>query len=419
MQNRNYIIMGRTKRKRARSKYPRILNETLIRLQLWLSENNWKNESKLKIKLFNETGRGIASKKSITPNDILISIPASSLITFAQVKISLPSATKVTIHEALAMFLIVEKMKGVKSLWSEYLQSLPEEVPLLPWLATPEEIDSYPADFKLAIDRPLSDYACFLKKACQLIGDVYEPLFPWAFAMVNTRAVYIDHDRVSTDSNSNLLLIDKPSMALCPFLDMFNHHYLAKTEAGLVEHDKKFYYELKSLNGYSKNEQIFISYGPHDNLKLLMEYGFFIPGNVYDTVRFRLEEILKELNFSLDDNRYKFIKDHNFHHNLHLGYAGVSYNLKIVLFSGYTEDMKQLNMVAFSDSYPEDFLINYLTKCTAILLNYKKNSCLKELNTLTNLNQLSNCARNVVEYIRYRLLFVEELKVIFNKNCKS
>lgn len=36
-------------------------------------------------------------------------------------------------------------------------------------------------------------------------------------------------------------------------------------------------------------EQVFISYGPLSNSKLLMFYGFTLPGNPYDTVRLKLE----------------------------------------------------------------------------------------------------------------------------------
>ncbi len=36
---------------------------------------------------------------------------------------------------------------------------------------------------------------------------------------------------------------------------------------------------------YGKGDQAFISYGPHDNAKLLLEYGFILPHNHHNAVK--------------------------------------------------------------------------------------------------------------------------------------
>lgn len=43
-------------------------------------------------------------------------------------------------------------------------------------------------------------------------------------------------------------------------------------------------YEIRTLDNYKKYDQVFISYGSHDNYHLLMEYGFTLPDNPNDAV---------------------------------------------------------------------------------------------------------------------------------------
>lgn len=45
-------------------------------------------------------------------------------------------------------------------------------------------------------------------------------------------------------------------------------------------------YEIHTLTAYNKGLQVFINYGPHDNRKLLTEYGFILPKNLHNTVTF-------------------------------------------------------------------------------------------------------------------------------------
>ena len=45
-------------------------------------------------------------------------------------------------------------------------------------------------------------------------------------------------------------------------------------------------YEIYTLTEYNKGLQVFINYGPHDNTRLLMEYGFILPKNLHNTVTF-------------------------------------------------------------------------------------------------------------------------------------
>jgi hypothetical protein len=41
-------------------------------------------------------------------------------------------------------------------------------------------------------------------------------------------------------------------------------------------------YEIKTHKSYKKYDQVFISYGPHNNIHLLLEYGFILPDDPHD-----------------------------------------------------------------------------------------------------------------------------------------
>ena len=49
-------------------------------------------------------------------------------------------------------------------------------------------------------------------------------------------------------------------------------------------------YEIyTNISPYKKCVQVFINYGPHDNRKLFVEYGFILPKNVYIVIPISLK----------------------------------------------------------------------------------------------------------------------------------
>ena len=52
-------------------------------------------------------------------------------------------------------------------------------------------------------------------------------------------------------------------------------------------------YEIRTFDNYKKYDQVYISYGQHDNHKLLIEYGFCVPDNPNDVFEFSYGEFSK------------------------------------------------------------------------------------------------------------------------------
>ncbi|XP_019867206.2 SET domain-containing protein 4 [Aethina tumida] len=414
--------MGRTERKRKRKHYIEKLDSdpAIIALKKWLKSNNWMNDTKLTLKNFPNTGRGVASLNNFKNNDIIICVPFHLMITlntvlnsnilkhilFSQTEINL---CQIKMQDLLSLFLITHKNDSV---WKSYINSLPDEPPPLPWLCDEEDLKMVPNDIQN-----------ILKKYIEICDESYQRLkqilkndieiefkeFRWAYCMVNSRAVFVNPQIILslTKYKSNILL-DDPSMALCPYLDMFNHDFEAGTEAELVEVNGKYFYSLKTLFDYKKNEQVFISYGPHDNLKLLMEYGFFIPGNKFDVVKFSFSEVTEVLQLVLDGRQYKFVKEHGLTEELYIGYSGISFNLKGLIFVGQNCQLKNYNCIIYSDSYPDDFSTS-LRRFRNVLLEFKLSMFERDMLNFNCMLIKNVYIKNLEDYLRYRISFIKEL----------
>lgn len=54
-------------------------------------------------------------------------------------------------------------------------------------------------------------------------------------------------------------------------------------------------YEIITYNSYQKYDEVFISYGSHDNVMLLTEYGFCIRRNTNHCIEFTPGKLSKQL----------------------------------------------------------------------------------------------------------------------------
>ncbi|EHA98074.1 SET domain-containing protein 4 [Heterocephalus glaber] len=170
----------------------------------------------------------------------------------------------------------------------------------------------------------LNDEGCFLTEEAIDRVFSYSALL-WAWCTVNTRAVYLRTRR------RDCLSPEPDTCALAPYLDLLNHSPHVQVKAAFNE--ETGCYEIRTASSCRKHEEVFICYGPHDNHRLLLEYGFVSLRNPHACVYVSREILVRYLP-STDkqmNRKIAILKDHGFMENLTFGWDGPSWRLLTAL----------------------------------------------------------------------------------------
>ncbi|NP_001404055.1 SET domain-containing protein 4 isoform X2 [Mus musculus] len=339
---------GRTERarkRRRRSSGSRAVNESyrseFIELRKWLKERKFE-DTDLVPASFPGTGRGLMSKASLQEGQVMISLPESCLLTTDTViRSSLGPYIKkwkppVSPLLALCTFLVSEKHAGCRSLWKSYLDILPKSY-TCPVCLEPEVVDLLPSPLKAKAEEQRARVQDLFTSARGFFSTL-QPLFAepvdsvfsyraflWAWCTVNTRAVYLRSRR------QECLSAEPDTCALAPFLDLLNHSPHVQVKAAFNE--KTRCYEIRTASRCRKHQEVFICYGPHDNQRLLLEYGFVSVRNPHACVPVSADMLVKFLPAADKQLHRKItiLKDHGFTGNLTFGWDGPSWRLLTAL----------------------------------------------------------------------------------------
>ncbi|KAK2560011.1 SET domain-containing protein 4 [Acropora cervicornis] len=286
---------GRTGRKRHRKRNNNctekagfsVYDPESITLLKWAKQNGI-YFGKLCPAMFTQTGRGLMTNKNLIQGDKVISVPGNMLITLKtanESKIGIQLSKLQTKHllstkQMLCVFLLYEKYRGRSSFWYPYIATLPKSFNT-PAYFSEEEIQLLPCDLQNECCVQLTSLKesykglkgclegqspdCLLDK--NFIDYVTFDEFMWAWFVVNTRSVY---KAVGMNTVCKNRIHGDDAYALAP------------VKAGFNKHGNK--YEIFTISSYKKGGQVFINYGPHDNRKLLVEYGFILPKNVHNVI---------------------------------------------------------------------------------------------------------------------------------------
>ncbi|XP_052013872.1 SET domain-containing protein 4 isoform X4 [Apodemus sylvaticus] len=338
---------GRTERVRRRrqSSGSRGVNEShrseFIELRKWLKERKFEDTGLVPAS-FPGTGRGLMTKASLQEGQVIISLPESCLLTTDTVIRSSvgPYIKKwkppVSPLLALCTFLVSEKHAGRQSLWKSYLDVLPTSY-TCPVCLEPDVVDLLPGPLKAKADEQRArvqglfassrGFFCTLQPLfAESVDSVFSyQAFLWAWCTVNTRAVYLSSRRQAC------LSAEPDTCALAPFLDLLNHSPHVQVKAAFNE--KTRCYEIRTASRCRKHQEVFICYGPHDNQRLLLEYGFVSFRNPHACVPVSGEMLVRHLPPADKQVQKKIsiLKDHGFTGNLTFGWDGPSWSLLTAL----------------------------------------------------------------------------------------
>ncbi|KAI8928193.1 hypothetical protein BC831DRAFT_449523 [Entophlyctis helioformis] len=229
---------------------------------------------------FPDTGRGLKATRDFAADSPVVRVPKAILITPQCTLDLFPSNLKIAAlnqHASIALFVAWQALHPSPA-WSPYMAILPPSFDTLPFYMPPDLLALLPFDIQDTVAKQTSkidrDYAA----VSAALPDDHIPrrVFDWAWFVVNTRCI-------SLNTDTEAAWIDKqPRIALAPFLDCLNHSVDAVITAGLE--DDGGHYRISTRVPYAKGEQVFISYGPHDNNMLLAEYGFVVQRNSFNHV---------------------------------------------------------------------------------------------------------------------------------------
>ncbi|KAM9036117.1 SET domain-containing protein 4 isoform X1 [Sarcophilus harrisii] len=339
---------GRTSRQRRRkfrtsesSKVSESHKLEFIELRKWLKERKFEDHN-LRPTRFSGTGRGLMAVKSLQPGELIISLPEKCLLTTDTVIKSYLGdyITKWTppISPLLALctFLISENNAGNKSPWKPYLDILPKDYTCLVCLE-PQVVRLLPKPLKIKAQEQktqvqelfVSSRGFFSSLQSLFTEDVkhifHYHAFLWAWCTINTRTVYMKH------AQKKCLSAEPDVYALAPYLDLLNHSPGVQVNAAFNE--KTRCYEIRTTSSCKKYEELFICYGPHDNHRLLLEYGFVAINNPHSAVYVSIDSLVDHLP-SVDtqmNKKLSLLKEHGFSENLTFGWDGPSWRLLTAL----------------------------------------------------------------------------------------
>ncbi|KAF0360962.1 SET domain-containing protein [Gigaspora margarita] len=254
----------------------------------WLKQTGFP-KTKLTLAEFNGTGRGMMATKDIVIGEILISVPLRLIITPKSLSstmlsnhISCITDSKLTAHQSLALYLILERHKNTKSSIYPYIQMLPKNFDTVPICLDLELLEFLPNNLKedvksqkLKFEKDFSSVCRFLKKQLNSDINITYNEFLWSWLCVNTRCIYFEPFKsINCDVSENI--------AIAPMLDFLNHNFDVKMKGEFNRVTQC--YEITTFTPWKKGQQVFINYGPHDNFKLLLDYGFTIPNNPFNYI---------------------------------------------------------------------------------------------------------------------------------------
>jgi len=277
-------------------------------LLTWLRGLGFKGCQNLRLAHFPGVGRGLQAAEDIKAGEVLLSIPLPALVTRAALLQTHPYSLgpHLSTQALFSLWLLLSPP-------APYLSSLPTAYTCMYFLP-PSHRELLPIHLRQCLQKQIA----LVDKDFEEVSQVYPGLdrsrFEWAWFTVNTRAVFLERDPRFPNPPTS----PEDSLALAPYLDLLNHHPEAAVVAGInLDPTAPPGFQIITKKAIKKGSQVFIHYGAHSNISLLVEYGFIIPNNSDDGIPLTLEQLLVASSLSTSPSTLAKLKDAQ----MHLGIA--------------------------------------------------------------------------------------------------
>ncbi|XP_060175380.1 ribulose-1,5 bisphosphate carboxylase/oxygenase large subunit N-methyltransferase, chloroplastic isoform X5 [Lycium barbarum] len=204
-------------------------------------------------------GRSLIARHPIKPGNFLLKVPYNVQLAPDNLPRGIDALLGDNVGNVakVALLILYEQKLGKKSKWAPYITCLPR----------PEDMHNT-ASFQFS----------------EIIQDVTLEDFKYACALVTSRA---------WESSRGVSMI--------PFADFANHSDLSDTT--VLGNEEKQLSEVIANCSYAPGDQVLIRYGKFSNARLLLDFGFTLPCNMYDQVQVELtiphEDKLRQLKLEL------------------------------------------------------------------------------------------------------------------------
>ncbi|KAF8367606.1 set-29 [Pristionchus pacificus] len=261
-------------------------------------------------------GNGVFARDSQRANKNVIELPAGELLTAGRVvereryrRMVEEKGVRPTAFEMLVLFFYLEREEE-GSEWTPYLRMLPSsfDTPVAAGLPLRDD------------DLPLSVRRFWLPPL--LPAPVDDDRLLWAWHVVNTRCIFVEnppHPLIDTSTVED-------TIAVIPFVDMLNHSSDASCVAELDKRNGKYVVRLNKA--VPEGSEVHVCYGPHDNGRLWVEYGFRLTDNPFTKVFLPTDLLLalaKKSGLSIDIHHQTAVEDAALSSTLYMSDEGPSW----------------------------------------------------------------------------------------------
>lgn len=276
----------------------------IVSLEKWLKDDGAFISEHLQVKDIAGRGRSVITTGPLRAGTKIIEIPRRKLLNFQTLAGDYPSCWNgLTSHQLIALYICVRDPKSEK--WSAFIDCLPtwQELSTMPITWQEEKLKDLKGSVCRYVEKQKlkfeSDYeaVCNMSTFSSALPAPDRQSFLWAWLCVNTRCIYM-----------SLGLPKESNLTMAPYVDYLNHSD-NEEETVNVSITSKSMVVTTTKNYNEAGQEVYLSYGAHDNCFLLCEYGFILHENKWNYL-----DITEELTHLLNSDQKSVLND--------LGYLG-------------------------------------------------------------------------------------------------